>query len=68
MNKKKANLIQTTRRNGTVRATVDMRNMFGQVQKSKIATMSTFVLYGTMYGWFGGLRSKTGKQTVNETM
>jgi len=35
--------------------------MSGQVQKSEIATMSTFVLHGTVHGRFGGLRPETGK-------
>lgn len=48
------------KRNGTVRATVNVRYMFGQIQKPEIAAMSTFVLHGTVYGRSGRLRSKAG--------
>lgn len=57
---KTAEEARTVTRNGTVRATVNVRYMFGQIQKPEIAAMSTFVLHGTVYGRFGGLRSKTG--------
>lgn len=61
MEKKNSIRREYTRQNGTVRSTADMRDMFGQIQESETAAMSTFVLHGAVHGRFSGLRSETGK-------
>ena len=43
-------------KNGGIRPAPDLLRLLGPVPDSKTFTMSTFVLYGTLYGRFGGLR------------
>ena len=58
-------------KHGGIRPAPDLLRLLGPVPDSKTFTMSTFVLYGTLHGRFGGLRqtliqmSRTLGRTLN---
>ena len=49
--------------NGAIRLAPNLLRLFGSVPKSKIVTMSAFILHGTLYGRFSRLCQETSEMS-----